>query len=182
MLILMHAMIWGDTSLIVALCRGHPEMVSRLSEKGARSEIKNQERKTVLLAAANHHKNALFLRHLLVAGSDINATDNQGRTTLMVAATYPKNTVILKHLLDAGLDINATDECGETALMMAVRKQQVTNINLLLQFGANQNAVDSSGSTVLMQAIERHCSTDTIKILLQSGSNVMLLIKTGEQR
>ena len=158
----------GNNSLIVAIEKGHLDIVNTLLDQGANINHKYYNDWTALMyAAQNEHTETINL--LLERGADINATDTNGKTALMIA-TIHKHTKIVKLLLERGADINATDTNGKTALMIsALREPEI--VTILLDRGANINAKDNNGETALMQAmIFGH--KNTFRPLLERGSNL----------
>lgn len=59
----------------------------------------------------------------------------------------------LANLIPSGLNLNAQSTTGETPLLVAIRKKDLTRVNMLLDAGANINLADGQGITPLMEAV-----------------------------
>jgi ankyrin repeat protein len=133
------------------------------------------------------------VRHLLAAGADLEACNDNGETSIL---TYARNISehclnnfhntgegantrleVFKLLLDAGADVRATDGKGRSVLhalnsrpalgYMAVGKIEAAR--MLLERGAEVNAKDVEGRTALM-VLNRGFEPDLARFLIDSGA------------
>lgn len=120
---------------------------------------------------------------LLVAGMDVDCTNNTGETPLHLA-TYMGHLLIVEQLLDCGANINARNCYGETALFYASRKGYPALVRLLLQRGANASIIDSNDEVALDHAFDRRTaeSFDIAGRSASSGSAVQRISHSALQR
>ena len=97
------------------------------------------------------HDSTKCISILIIAGADVNTSDNQGNTTLFHAAEAGLDECV-KHLINAGADVNNGKNSKETPLSIAVNKGHSQVIELLTSAGSDVNSVDSHGNTPLMEA------------------------------
>lgn len=163
----------GQTALMWAVSRQHPEIVKVLIENhadvGARTETRpvmamldRGPRRAVKTSSQDARQiemggsTALMFaaqtggvesaRLLLAAGADANAVAGDGKSALVMAA-FSANTDVAKLLLDAGADPNAAG-AGYTALHAAALRGDATLTKALLAKGADPNAILTRGSPV----------------------------------
>lgn len=163
----------GQTALMWAVSRQHPEIVKVLLEnhadvqartgtrqvmamldRGPRRAVKNSAQdarpyemggSTALLFAAQTGS-VESARLLLAAGANANDVAGDGKSALVLAA-FSANGDVAKVLLDAGADPNAAG-AGYTALHAAALRGDVALVKALLSKGANPNATLTKGSPV----------------------------------
>ena len=163
----------GQTALMWAVARQHPEVVKALIENKADVTLRTESRpvqvmldrgprravKTsaqdarqiqaggstalILAAQAGSGESA---RLLLAAGADANDAGADGKSALVMAA-FSGHTEVATLLLTAGADPNAAG-AGYTALHAAALRGDVALVKALLEKGANPNAVQTKGSPV----------------------------------
>src|SRR6516225_533930 len=108
-----------------------------LIEHGADINVRTQQGRTALMAAAKRNGNADLVRVLLEKGADVKAP---GDTTLIPAA-QSGDVEIMRLLIESGADVNCiSPRVGETPLMYAAASGSVEVVRLLLAKGANPNA------------------------------------------
>ena len=123
---------WGGiSSVMLASCAGHVEIVSLLLETGADKNLQDRDARTALILASEwgHFE---IVRLLLEAGADKNLQDRTGYTALM-KASFGGHVDIVRLLLDAGADKNLRDKTGMTAHMLASSRAYVEIVRLLVE-------------------------------------------------
>jgi ankyrin repeat protein len=162
----------GQTPLMWAAARRHPEMVELLADKGAdlnaRSAVRDYLRVataesrakqldrggfTPLMYAARENCGAcveLLLKHKV----DINLPDPSGFAP-MVIAMLNGNWDIAKRLIDAGADVNEWDIFGQAPLHVAI---------------GNMNS-RSNGNPLDRDHPDKATGRDVVKLLLDHGAN-----------
>ena len=154
-----------------------------LIEHGAGVNVRTQQGRTPLMAAAKRNGNADLVRLLLEKGADVKTP---GDTTLIQAA-QSGDLEIMRLLMKSGANVNCiSSRLGETPLMYAAASDNVEAVRLLLAKGANPNAGLKKmtrvigGSTVdmgvgkqtpLMWAAPTG-SPELIRALIDAGANV----------
>lgn len=164
----------GQTALMWAAARKHPDMISFLLDKGAevdrRAIDRNWERRvtseprvkemqmggfTALLYAVR--ENCLeCVKRLLDAGADINKPDPDNISPLVLALLNMRFD-IAKYLVERGADVNQWDRWGRTPLYMA----SDTNIVPVSQRGDPKPVLEkTSGLEVARMLLERGANPD----------------------
>jgi hypothetical protein len=109
---------------------------------------KPRGREIVRAAFIENHKTALnFVKVLLSAGIDPNATNYCGATAISYAAYRGNRDVAALLLAQPGIKVDMPDADGETALMSAADDGFLDIENLLLKAGANPHLKDSWGKS-----------------------------------
>ncbi|HYP09421.1 MAG TPA: ankyrin repeat domain-containing protein, partial [Bryobacteraceae bacterium] len=122
------ALIWADGDAVKSRL---------LIEHGADVNVRTQQGRTPLMAAAKRNGNADLVRLLLEKGADVKSP---GDTTLIPAA-QSGDVEIIRLLIQAGANVNCTgSRMGDTPLMYAAASENVEATRLLLTKGANPNA------------------------------------------
>jgi ankyrin repeat protein len=169
----------GQTALMWASARRHPEMMQLLIAKGAdvnaRSTVRDYQRHvtaegrpksldsgglTPLLYAAR--ENCLgCVDVLLKSAADINLPDPDDVSPLLVAIMNA-NWDLAQHLIEAGADVNQWDLYGETPLF--------TSVNL-------HNRIDGGHASI--DPMNKATGLAIVKLLLEHGAdpNMQLLFK-----
>jgi uncharacterized protein len=107
--------------------------------------------------------------HVLKAGADVNAVNNNKGHTALVAAVTANRVAIVQLLLQHGADMTITDTKGETALFEAVHVGHVFMMDMLVKRDLSITAVDNRGNTLLMIAALRGQAA-AAEWLLQHGA------------
>ena len=163
----------GQTALMWAVSRQHPEIVKVLLENHADVKMRTEARPVMVMLDRGPRRavktsaqdarqiqaggsTALILaalsgetesaRLLLAAGANANDVAADGRSALITAA-FSGHTEVAQLLLTAGADPNAAG-AGYTALHAAALRGDVTLVRALLEKGANPHATLTKGSPV----------------------------------
>ena len=108
---------------------------------------------------------------ILLDGSNIHKTNNEGLTAMMCAATGG-HTGCLEVLLQRNAsDVHITRSNGMNAFLMAAEGGHVACLNLLLSNGSNIHETNGGRQTSLMLAAARG-HFDCVDLLLQQGCDV----------
>src|SRR5262249_15705740 len=116
----------GDTALTTALIRAHAN-VKALTRLG---------NDTPLLIAARSG-NPVVIDALIKAGSDVNATTNNGTTPLHFAAAAGDPKAVAE-LIEHGAKVNAKENAwGRTPLIFAAERDRAAAVTVLMKHGAD---------------------------------------------
>ena len=152
------------TALMMAVRRGHTEIVKLLLAAGAQVDAKHRLGDSALIMSARRsipemnppHGQPLpppaseIMSLLLASHADPNFIGHWGQTALMDANTAAKVKLLVTH----GAQVNVKDEMGKTALVHAVDRGDVAVVEALLQAGADASISDEKGTTALMYALQ----------------------------
>ncbi|KAL9581837.1 MAG: hypothetical protein Q9212_003659 [Teloschistes hypoglaucus] len=161
----------GNTPLLRAVLWGRFECVSLLLEKGVQVNPTNNE-KMSLLAAAACGKNASVL-NLLLARKDVRADieDQNGHTPLALAVLLNCEEIV-KLLIDrSDVQVDLKDHKGRTPLSYAAEEGYESLVNILLQRNADTESKDKEGRTPLPCAAE-HGRESVVSILIQRNVDI----------
>ena len=145
------------------------QTVELLLSYGANGMARNLESSTPL------HRFARFgrldaVRLLVSAGADVMARNDAGQTPL-----HRANWNTTTFLIDAGSEVDARDNRGRTPLHFSAAfvKEGFKTSKSLLDRGASVSPRDENGSTPLMIAAQFSDSEEVLKLLLDSGADIM---------
>lgn len=149
----------GNTPLLLATDRNHPEVARLLINAGADVNIQNRILDSAyLLAGAQGRLEILQLT--LTHGADLKSTNRFGGTAL-IPACERGHVEVVQTLLQAGVDPNHVNKLGWTGLLEAIllsdggpRHQAI--VRLLIDGGADVDLADRDGVTPLQHARLRH--------------------------
>ena len=116
---------------------------------------------------------AKIIRLLIEKGAPVNGGDICGLTAVHHSATNNVNPVVLRALLEGGADPNARNRYGHVALQGALMENQVSTIDLLMEFGADLDILD--GDNVAPKGLLRGTTPEVHSIVDQ-----WLRIRSGE--
>jgi len=131
----------------------------------------------LMLAVRNNDYEAL--QQALLAGENVNETDQSG-TSLLMHAVIKGNLRIVKELLVAGADPNLRTRRGWTALLLAAATHdRRTILSELIRSHANLEAKEEDGRTALFIAAS-HNMVDVIQVLIAAGAEPNTKAKDGK--
>ena len=159
-----------DHRLVTAARAQDTETVRSLLKEGADVNTRWPDGSTALLWAT-HWDQLDLADHLLRAGGDPNAANDQSVMPLILACENRSDAMVAK-LLAAGANPNARQVNGVTPLMMAARTGRASIVKMLLAHGGDPNVViASTGQTALVWATaESHL--DVVRALIDAGADV----------
>ena len=153
----------GATALMVAVFKGHVEIVQRLlKQPGIACDKLNANGNSALIFAAR--KNHLSVVNcLLDAGADINLANAKTGATALMAAAYNGHVEIVQRLLkEPGIAYDKLDADGDSALLLAAEDNHPSVVNALLVAGAHVNFDEaltqalSTNSAAIVEVLFRH--------------------------
>ena len=117
---------------------------------------------------------AKIIRLLIERGAPVNGGDICGLTAVHHSSTNNVNPIVLRALLEGGADPNARDRYGHVALHGAIMENQVSTVDLLMEFGADLDIRD--GNNITPKSMLRGTTPK-----LQSIVAKWLRIRSGEE-
>ncbi len=165
-----------NQQLLEAAQKGDKAAVESLLARGADSNAKNKEGKSVLILAACNARDDV-VRVLLKAGADVNAEDRIGRTALIAAASELDCKIGEIGKLFRAPQANVKAKMQAAGTPLAVDDGARTEaVRALLAAHADVNAKDHRGVTALMFAADGGLR-DAVDALLAAGADPN--VKTG---
>lgn len=174
------------TPLILAVERGHLELVKSLVQAGADINHANVDQMTPLMAACQKgHKE--IVQYLIKMGAEIYVHNNHGETPLVIACSYERKD-LLPLLINIGSDLEAKDVRGWTPLIFAITWNDIPFIKLLLKKGANVNhRIRNSyrqyseyyNEDTPLHVAAYQGNTEVVQLLLKNGAMVNTLNRFG---
>ena len=140
--------------LIAAATNESVAVLQLLIDRGANTEVKDEEGRTALHCAVWYGKER-SVNLLIENGAAIEAMNPYGYTALITAAAMDSSNVV-KLLLEKGANIEAIGDRGVTPLHNAVKFGRADIARLLLEHGAKTDIPDQIGQTPLRLAEERN--------------------------
>jgi ankyrin repeat protein len=196
------------SSLLVAMCIKHPEVLRVVAERCKQIDEPFGPRKdTNPMLAAIFSGNPEAVRILLEAGADPNSRAVGAQTPIELARMLGKTEMLklmssitgdkpvvtpdafymaalagetdrVREMIEAGADLHARAELGDTALHGAANGGREDIVRLLLEAGADPNARGATGATPLMRAAGAS-SAGSVRALLGAGADVDALDDDG---
>lgn len=146
----------GDSSLMIAIEIGDPELITLLLNNGANVKQKNNHGKTALhyvFYSLNLNNPDDIIKLLIKHGADINAQDQKGETPLMLATQFGKVDAV--RLLTAGVMVapdqrdleKISKEAGTYLSLLPNELKKLTFENLIAK--ADPNIKNNKNETAL---------------------------------
>lgn len=166
----------GYTALMLAVEKGHTEIVKLLLEGDADINDKSIKFGTTLLQIATKQGNTEVVKFLLKE-VDINEKDKLGSTAL-ISAVENNQIKIVKTLIDHGAEIDVKDPDGNHVLLLAIQKNYMRIAQLLLNKVANVDIRNLRGETALIISASSG-KKEIVGALINKGADVNAKDKNG---
>lgn len=180
----------GDTSLHRAADLGRLEMVKILLRAGANMHLVNQSGQRPIdcalirghqevvhllqaaeLCAATIRADTTSISALVVAGADVNKTDQWGLAPLHYASMYG-HTHLIPLFLRARANLEVPNSSSSSRpLHIAIEYEQTEMVRALLKAGAEIQAITSAGETPLHRAALKNSRKEIVQVLLDAGAD-----------
>ncbi|QIN81431.1 ankyrin repeat domain-containing protein [Rubrobacter tropicus] len=161
-------------ALVSAAGRGDARSVSRLLQRGASVEARDETGRTPLVAAA--YGNHLEAAGILVdAGADVNAKDETVQSAYLISTSEVGDDPRLLDLtLKNGADVRSLDSYNGTGLIRAAERGYPKIIDRLLQTNIDVDHVNNLEWTALLEAIilgdGGPSHAEVVRLLIQKGN------------
>lgn len=166
-----------QSTITMAACQGHEEILELLTEYGADDVGKN-------LLVLNTCPDAAFNGHngivrLLVRSDKRRDLSEQDLARAITNAASRGHVTTMKILLEAGINDKYPLSLGGESLQEAARQGHSEATQLLLTAGANPN-IQTDGGDLPLHAAARNGHVGTVALLLEQGADVNALNSKGE--
>lgn len=172
----------GQTPLMIAESSNvDPEILQSLREANPYSTTLRLTREEFYSLVATGSANDV--KAAVLAGANVNATDEYSETPLMRAVAKNEQAEVVQVLLEAGADVHDMIWIAGswTPLMFAAQSNKnPAIIKLLLEAGAEVNLDDLDGLTPLMLAAKSNENPQVVLALLDAGADGKLRDKAGK--
>jgi Ankyrin repeats (many copies)/NACHT domain len=173
----------GHFPILAAAKTNETSLLGLLIESGARIDVVDRSKMTVLHHCAMHN-NLAAVRKVVSLGLNVNSKDRYIQTALhhslirSATQTSPdklsliesSRTEVAEFLVENGADINSRDFNGQTPLLCAIKGNNMAHAALLLQHKADPNTQDNYGYPLLHMAIHQQ-NADIVNLLLDYGAD-----------
>lgn len=174
---------FNDTKIIesslLAIIRGHEDLVQYLIDKGLDSAACDRKNNNVLMYACRYGLTKICLSSTLKV-LNINAKNSNRDTALLIAVENNRNDCV-DILIAANAQINIQNKHGVSPLMIAIRnnnheitKKIIDQKNLII------NAQDNNGHNALMDAVMSNDLTTTYTLLKKPEIDIELVNKHNQ--
>lgn len=133
------------TALFLAVENGNLEITGLLLRFGAKTNVRNDYRRTPLMGLDDDAENGL-VELLVQYGAKLDLVDDEGNTAL-IYAIHDAELKTVQALIRAGVNINLQNKEGRTALMWAAERDDLEQVRTLILAGADVNMKDEEGET-----------------------------------
>lgn len=133
------------TALFLAVENGNLEIAGLLLHFGAKTNVRDDDRRTPLMSLDDEAKDGLvelLVRH----GAKLDLVDEEGNTAL-IYAIHDAELKTVQALIGAGANVNLQNKEGRTALMLAAERDDLEKVRALILAGADVNLKDKEGDT-----------------------------------
>uniref|UniRef100_A0A914I3U0 Uncharacterized protein n=1 Tax=Globodera rostochiensis TaxID=31243 RepID=A0A914I3U0_GLORO len=174
------------TGLIIAIIKGHAELVGLLLEKGADPnetylyaaslEFPQIYVLPLWLAVAKRHLEVC--RQLLAFGAYVDGGTDSGETPLHIAS-YMDCLDIVTLLVENGANVGLQNSEGYAAMMLAAATRRVEVVRYLLSNGASVDQTNFTGDDFSLLMAVKAGSLALCQLLLESDADVNQATNTG---
>ncbi|KAB0790883.1 hypothetical protein PPYR_14970 [Photinus pyralis] len=155
---------YGNVPLHTAVIRDDVALLEELlNESHIDVNYRNQKGENPLILSLRMFRSESFVKKLVAAGCEINATNKYGQTSLHVALLCSSIDVI-HDLIEHGADVNMQDEECRTPLHYAVDNDNLEAVCMLLTYGADVSMLCKDNMTAFTLALYRN-RTDIAEVL-----------------
>jgi ankyrin repeat protein len=150
----------------------HPWVLEQTLKKyPALLDVYNARTDTYLIHEAAEIGYIDAIKILIRLGVDINKKTIKDRNTPLICAIKENKTNCVAHLLEHGASVNDQDCFGDTAILIAVKNQNITAIQSLLEYKADVKIYNKNRDTPLTWAAYKKDSYLVDLIIKQSDIN-----------
>lgn len=168
----------GDPSaLVLAVEKGHLEVVRFFVQEGADLEAKGPRGDTVLHEAARQ-SDLSFAELLLEHGANMEARNDDGDTPIHVACQRVDDDTAVRFFVARGAAVDARDTEMGTPLHQAAQWENADALRALLEGGADPDAQHLDGWTALHTAADAG-NIDCLKALIDGGATLSVRENSG---
>ncbi|KAL8797401.1 MAG: hypothetical protein Q9195_000556 [Heterodermia aff. obscurata] len=163
----------GNTALIMAIWRGHPQLVDQLLKQKIDPlpdlNIVSEEylQRNALMLAALKGYDSLVTQIIRLPGIRLNEKDVLGNTALALAATGDQLGIVTT-LLER-VEINTPNAIGSTPLIIAAQGGKLEMVEQMLKKGADHEVQNHDGHNALSKAI-LHGHDRVVQVLLNHAA------------
>ena len=93
-------------------------------------------------------------------------------TYTLFTSVWDENVKAINFLAQSGVDINQVFEDDYTPLIYAVRKSQISSVQVLLKWKADVNSRNKKGKAALMYAVEDNKNLEKVLLLIEAGAKI----------
>jgi len=161
----------GITPLHAAVENGNIEIIQFLLDSGAKTNIRDFQKRTPLMMMDDDATPEIF-DLLLRYGAKVLLVDKEKNTVLHQFVGNADDADMGRLLINHGIDPNAVNKSGETALMIAAENGQTDDVKALLETGADVSKVNLDKKTAWDLA-----DNDEVRSLLESYGAVARTIQ-----
>lgn len=150
------------------------QLLLKILEKGAKLDIFDTEGRSLLYYPIKFNYQEIIdilieVDKKNIGLSLINIKDARESTPLIYAIKF-SNKQVLKQLLDNGADANIKNSMHYNALHMAVKKKDVSIVNIIVKYISNINSKTKEGGATALHYACDFMLYDVVKILLDHGA------------
>ena len=163
----------GKSDIVKLLLDTHrKKQAGEIVELSGEIDVQNKKGRTALMVAIQEC-DVHVVRLLIDAGANINICDTENKTALHIAVESDSEDITLS-LLRAGCKVDGEVNCSKirlptyTPLQVAVRENNATLVDMLLEHRANTKVITPTKETLLHLAVLAH-SEDLVKQFLELG-------------
>jgi uncharacterized protein len=172
----------GTPPLVLAVAKGHEEIVGLLLEAGADVNRPDRDSGMTALHVATTHGHIQIIGKLISRGADVSASFGRPSMTALSIAFRKDYRDIVRRLLEAEADPNISingptdppEQQGITPLHQAASVGDMEMLRLLIAHGADLDTAKADGLTPLMAAAFSG-QFEAVRALVEAGAKVNLI-------